>query len=66
MELNGQATSSRGITAGVPKGFILDPPLFLINNIDLIDDLSSNVKLFVDGTHTYFHSSLQKHILSMN
>ena len=48
--LNSQVSTWTSVNAGVPQGFMLSLLLFLIFIIDLCDNLSSNVKLFVDDT----------------
>ena len=57
--LNGQNSSWKGITSGVPQGSILGPLLFLIYINDLPDGLSSNCKLFADDTSLFsvFHDA---------
>ena len=54
MLLNDQNSSWKGITSGIPQRTILEPPLFLIYIIDLLDSLSSSCKLFVDDTSLFF------------
>ena len=51
--LNGQSSSWISVNAGVPKGSILGPLLFLIYINDLPDGLSSNTKLFADNTSLF-------------
>ena len=51
--LNGQTSSLRPVLAGVPKGSILGPLLFLIYINDLPNELKSNVKLFSDDTSLF-------------
>ena len=51
--LNGQYSSWTSIEAGVPQGSILRRLLFFIYINDLSDDLTTNVKLFVDDTSLF-------------
>ena len=51
--LNGQTLSWRPVLAGVPKGSILVPLLFLVYISDLPDGLKSNAKLFADDTSLF-------------
>ena len=51
--LNGQNSLWTNVHAGVPQGSILGPLLFLININDLLDNLTSNAKLFADDTSLF-------------
>ena len=48
--LNGQFSTWKNVTAGVPQDSILVPLLFSIYINDLTEGLSTNAKLFVDDT----------------
>ena len=51
--LNGQVSTFTSVNGGVPQGSIWAPLLFLIYINDLSNNLSSNVKLFADGTYLF-------------
>ena len=51
--LNGQFSSWADVDAGVPRGSILGPLLFLIYINDLTNDLSSSAKHFADDTSLF-------------
>ena len=57
--LNGQHTTWVNIEAGNPQGSILGPLFFLIYINDLWDDLTSNLKSFVDDTSLSFSAQQQ-------
>ena len=48
--LNGKMSKWTSVTAGVPQGSVLGLLFFLIYINDLVDNLSSEVKLFADDT----------------
>ena len=51
--LNGKCSAWKLVTAGVPQGSVLGPLFFLIYINDLVDDLSSEAKLFADDTSLF-------------
>ena len=51
--LNGQFSSWADVNAGVHQGSILRPILFLMTINHLINDLSSNAKLFSNDTSLF-------------
>ena len=51
--LNGKSSCWSSITAGVPQGPVLGPLFFLIYINDLVDNISSEAKLFADDTSLF-------------
>ena len=62
--LNGKHPKWANIEAGIPKGLILGPLLFLICINDLPDNLISNPKLFAEDTASF--SAINDNHLSSN
>ena len=51
--INGETSDTKSINAGVPRGSILGPMLFLIYINDIVNNISCNIKLFADDTSLY-------------
>ena len=51
--LNGKMSKWTSVTAGVPQGSVLGPLFFLIYINDLVDNLTSEAKLFANDTSLF-------------
>ena len=51
--LSGSSSNWRNVTAGVPQGSILGPILFLVYINDIVNNITSNIRLFADDTSLY-------------
>ena len=54
--LNGIESNWADVLAGVPRGSILGPLLFLIYIIDIVNNIRSSIRLFADDTSIYIIS----------
>ena len=53
VSINGHSSRYKAIEAGVPQGSIMGPLLFLIYINDIVNNLTSNARLFADDTSLY-------------
>ena len=51
--LNGKSSNWSPISAGVPQGSVLRPLFFLVYINDLVENVSSDAKLFADDTSLF-------------
>ena len=51
--MNGKSSGWSSLTAGVPQGSVLGPLFFLVYINDLVDNVSSDAKLFADDTSPF-------------
>ena len=51
--LNGKESNWMNLKAGVPQGSVLSPLLFLVYINDLIDNISSDIRLFADDSSLF-------------
>ena len=65
VSVNGTHSSSIQVTSGVPQGSVLGPTLFLIFINDIVEKVSSKMRLFADDSAIYreIHSPEDHHIL---
>ena len=54
MVLDGKSLQEYPVNAGIPKGSILGPTLFLLYINDLPDDVICNNAIYADDTTLYF------------
>ena len=51
--MNGKSSGWSSVTAGVPQRSVLGPLFFLVYINDLVDNISSDAKLFADDTSLF-------------
>ena len=53
LKINGETSTWKNVTNGVPKGSVLDPVLFLLFINDIPEAIQCALKLFADDTKLY-------------
>ena len=60
--VDGQSSSTKPVTSGVPQGSVLGPILFVMYINDLPDVIQCFIKLFVDDSKLYRRVSKMDHV----
>ena len=53
--VNRCSSENKSVLAGVPRGSVVGPILFLVYINDIVDNISCNIRLFADDTSLYIN-----------